>query len=249
MLRWLSSTYGDGQEATVPINVSKMRKNRNFPAFKALNLFIFFLFCFCFVLLLVFFFCFCFCFCFLFVCLFVCICLFVCCCCCFFLSSSLRKYMFCVYRAYTYTMILAPKKWQIWGLCPWPPPRGSAPGTWVYFVPLTIYHYPSPVLHSLSKTVGHWIPANCFFNQKWINCRLITAYLLLRVNLDKIMHALWNFDASSKRTWRVSALNKHQNWSASALFCLNSRAQSKYTIVNLIHTQRKQTFLSFICDE
>ena len=48
--------------------------------------------------------------------------------------------------------------------------------------------------------------------------RLITAYLLLRVNLDKIMHARWDFDASSARTRRVSALDKHQNWSASALF-------------------------------
>ena len=54
--------------------------------------------------------------------------------------------------------------------------------------------------------------------------RLITAYLLLRVNLDKIMHARWDFDGSSARTRRVSALDKHQNWSASALFCLNSRA-------------------------
>ena len=76
--------------------------------------------------------------------------------------------------------------------------------------------------------------------------RLITAYLLLRVNLDKIMHARWDFDASSAWTRRVSALDKHQNWSASALFCLNSRAQSKYAVVNLIHTWRKQTFLSFI---
>ena len=37
--------------------------------------------------------------------------------------------------------------------------------------------------------------------------RLITAYLLLRVNLDKIMHARWDFDASSARTRRVSALD------------------------------------------
>ena len=59
------------------------------------------------------------------------------------------------------------------------------------------------------------------------NYRLITAYLLLRVNLDKIMHARWDFDASSARTRRVSALDRHQNWSASALFCLNFRAQSK----------------------
>ena len=77
---------------------------------------------------------------------------------------------------------------------------------------------------------------------------LITTYLLLRVNLDKIMHACWDFDASSARNRRVSALDKHQNWSASALFCLNSRAQSKYAVVNLIHTRRKQTFLSFICE-
>ena len=78
------------------------------------------------------------------------------------------------------------------------------------------------------------------------NYRLITVYLLLRVNLDKIMHACWNFDTSSARTRRVSALDKHQNWSASALFCLNSRAQSKYAVINLIHTRRKQTFLSII---
>ena len=63
----------------------------------------------------------------------------------------------------------------------------------------------------------------------------------MRVNLDKIMHARWDFDASSAR-----ALDKHQNWSASALFCLNSRAQSNYAVVNLIHTQPKQTVLSFI---
>ena len=79
-----------------------------------------------------------------------------------------------------------------------------------------------------------------------MNYKLITAYLLLRVNLDKIMHAGWDFDTFSARTRRVSALNKHQNWSASALFCLNSRAQSKYAVVNLIHTRCKQTFLSFI---
>ena len=75
--------------------------------------------------------------------------------------------------------------------------------------------------------------------------RLITAYLLLRVNLDKIMHARWDFDASSARTRRVSALDTHQNWSAGALFCLNSRAKSKYAVVNLIHTRRKQPFFVF----
>ena len=82
-------------------------------------------------------------------------------------------------------------------------------------------------------------------SNRWIIYRLITAYSLLRVNLDKIMHARWNFDASSARTRRVSALDKHQNWSASALFCLNSRAQSKYAVVNLIHTRRKKLFVFY----
>ena len=82
-----------------------------------------------------------------------------------------------------------------------------------------------------------------------MNYRLITAYLLLRVNLDKIMHARWDFDAQSARTRRVSALDKYQNWSASSLFCLNSRAQSKYAVVNLIHTRRKQTFCLLLCDK
>ena len=77
------------------------------------------------------------------------------------------------------------------------------------------------------------------------NYRLITAYLLLRMDLDKIMHARWDFDASSARTRRVSALDKHQNWSAGVLFCQNSQAQSKYAVVNLIHTRRKQFFFVF----
>ena len=42
--------------------------------------------------------------------------------------------------------------------------------------------------------------------------RLITTYLLLRMNCDKILHVHWHFDASSTRTRRVSALDKHQNW-------------------------------------
>ena len=99
---------------------------------------------------------------------------------------------------------------------------------------------------------GLWMSVTTKLPCEWfqvgsdVNYRLITAYLLLRVNLDKIMHARWDFDASSAQTRRVSALDKHQNWSPSALFCRNSRAQSKYAVVNLIHTRRKQTFLSFI---
>ena len=73
------------------------------------------------------------------------------------------------------------------------------------------------------------------FGSKWNPCfgrgclhhhiyRLITAYLLLQVNCDKIMHARWDFDASSAQTRRVSALDKHQNWSTSASFGHNSQA-------------------------
>ena len=110
----------------------------------------------------------------------------------------------------------------------------------------------SDTLDNINATCVGCVPSNngltlnVNFTQVGDICRLITAYLLLRVNLDKIMHACWDFDALSARTRRMSALDKHQNWSASALFCLNSRAQSKYAVVNLIHTQRKQTFLSFI---
>ena len=39
---------------------------------------------------------------------------------------------------------------------------------------------------------------------------------------------------------RVSALDKHQNWSASGLFCPNSRAQTKYAVINLIHIRQKE---------
>ena len=83
-----------------------------------------------------------------------------------------------------------------------------------------------------------WLP-------KPINYRLITVYLLLQVNLDKLMHRCWDFDASCARNWKVSALDKNQNWNASALFCLNSRAQSKYAVINLIQTRRKQNFFVF----
>ena len=72
--------------------------------------------------------------------------------------------------------------------------------------------------------------------------RLITAYLFVWVNYDKIMHMRWNFDASSAQTQRVNALDKHQNWRDSALFCHNSRAQSKYAVIYLLHTWHKQMF-------
>ena len=63
-------------------------------------------------------------------------------------------------------------------------------------------------IHSL-KVAQSW------FKVLVVNYRLISASLLLRVNLDKIMHACWEFDASSARTRRVSALD-----------CLNCQAQS-----------------------
>ena len=47
----------------------------------------------------------------------------------------------------------------------------------------------------------------------------------------------------------MSVLDKHQTWSTSACFCHNSQAQSKYAVINLIHTWYEETFVSFIaCD-
>ena len=114
---------------------------------------------------------------------------------------------------------------------------------------INLVHIRSSQIAEMSSSIQKkWWLSGCPGQPKHArdNYRLITAYLLLWVNLDKIMHARWDFDASSARTRRVSALDKHQNWSASALFCLNSWPQSKYAVVNLIHTRRKQTFLSFI---
>ena len=71
-------------------------------------------------------------------------------------------------------------------------------------------------------------------------CTLITAFLRLWVNCDKIMHPHWDFDVSNARTLRVSALDKHQNWFKSALFCHNFWAQGKYAVINLIHTWREK---------
>ena len=65
-----------------------------------------------------------------------------------------------------------------------------------------------------------------------MNYGLITAYVFLLVNCDKIMHARWDFDVSNAWTQNVSALDKHQNWSKSALFCHNSWAQIKYPVIN-----------------
>ena len=124
--------------------------------------------------------------------------------------------------------------------------------TWILFKNApTIQHLCSPVLEAFSYRSRHiplWFSESMrsyLIESQWNNYRLITAYLLLRVNLDKIMHARWDFDASSAQTRRVSALDKHQNWSASALFCLNSRAQSKYAVVDLIHTRHKTNFFLF----
>ena len=97
-----------------------------------------------------------------------------------------------------------------------------------------IFFFPSVIIDLLLLFSSLYLFSVCL-----IVYRLITAYLLLRGSCDKIMHARWNFDASSARTRRVSALDKHQNWSADALFCHNSRA---YVVLNLIHTRRERTF-------
>ena len=57
-----------------------------------------------------------------------------------------------------------------------------------------------------------------YIQVEWSEYRIITAYFPLRVSCDKIMQLRWNFDASNARNQKVSALDKHQNWSESALF-------------------------------
>ena len=61
----------------------------------------------------------------------------------------------------------------------------------------------------------------------------------------EIMHTYSDFDASNARTRRVSALDKHSNGSENALFCHNSRAQSKYAVINLIHTRHEHNLCLF----
>ena len=70
---------------------------------------------------------------------------------------------------------------------------------------LLTYNLTRTGLHSAAT----WLVPFC-----WYIFRLNTAYLIWQVNLDKIMQARWNFDASSAQTWRLSTLDKHQNWSA-----------------------------------
>ena len=64
-----------------------------------------------------------------------------------------------------------------------------------------------------------------------------------------VMHARWDFDALNAWTLRVNVLDKHRDC-ASALFCRNFQAQSKYTVINLVHTWHKQTFsLLYVIDK
>ena len=54
--------------------------------------------------------------------------------------------------------------------------------------------------------------------------------LTLPVNCDKIMQSCWYFDMSNSWTWRVSALDKHQNWNQRALFFHNSLSIKKFLV-------------------
>ena len=81
--------------------------------------------------------------------------------------------------------------------------------------------------------------------------RLITAYFHFASELwqNNALHACWDFDAWNTRTWRVSALDKHQNWNTSALFCHDSRASSKYAVINSNSYTMYTNFLVFIYDK
>ena len=102
------------------------------------------------------------------------------------------------------------------------------------------------------KSLFKWVqtsPVYNWFSASWdstlnfeaniFKFQLLLCYsILLRGEINKIMHML-RFYASSAQIWKVSSMNKHENWRATALFCHNSQAQSKYAVVNLIHTWHK----------
>ena len=75
----------------------------------------------------------------------------------------------------------------------------------------------------------------------------LTAYLLLRMNLDKIMHTHWDVDASSSMNPRGKCTGQASKSKVMCIILFNSRALSKYAVINLIHTQHKKT--SFLCDK
>ena len=75
--------------------------------------------------------------------------------------------------------------------------------------------------------------------------RLIFAYLLLQVNCDIMMHnctfaEILMYQMHEPAEWVHWTSTKYRT--GSALFRHNSRAQSKYTLINLIHTQHKCLF-------
>ena len=89
----------------------------------------------------------------------------------------------------------------------------------------TIIIYPNQFSHKIILKFPKFpnIPQNSQYSHKIPN---IPGGNLPLSKFPGILHPYtrWNFDASSARTWRVNALDKHQNWSASALYCHNSRA-------------------------
>ena len=69
--------------------------------------------------------------------------------------------------------------------------------------------------------------------------RLMTAYLLLLVNCDKVMHARQDFDVSNAHTRRVSTLDKHQNRTKAYYFVTVIEHKVNTQSLILIHTKHK----------
>ena len=64
----------------------------------------------------------------------------------------------------------------------------------------------------------------------------MVAYLLLRVNCDKIMHMRWDFDVSNAQAQRVKELNKHQIWMQVNTFV--TVPEQEHTAGNYLLSQR-----------
>ena len=78
----------------------------------------------------------------------------------------------------------------------------------------------------------------CHSQNKYIH-RLITAYLLLRVNFDKIMQGALRFWCIKCMKRKGECIEQASKLKPKCIIYHNSRAQSKYTVVSLIYTRRK----------
>ena len=122
--------------------------------------------------------------------------------------------------------------------------RKSRTDVWMQIKPLLIKHSGFKLLSSPSLTppiryqhINHNINLSNN-NQKHL---VIIHLQILNNYVFTFVSELWqnNVHALKFSKPKSKCIGKHQNWSPSALFCHNSPAESIYTVINLLHTQRK----------